>query len=273
MDLSLRDQTGATEFIDSFGPEQFLTGINVLFYATTGDPVDPFYQQTVASSTSAMTLQISFDAYPEEIGVEIRDSNGNVVFYRPPRFFYPDVLRTYTERFSIPNDAESYTFTIVDVYGDGFGSSGTTGYGLFAGDPSTGRLVASGDFVSGAAESHAFLGCELDSSCGGSIPTTSPLPQAQTEGSMPSVTPVEPPSSPSPTEDAGTEAPVVVTATPAPIAVPTVSNNTPSPSSEVPLPGGVDSVDRDQVNSLNSGTSHFSTICAFSAVTLCLLLL
>jgi hypothetical protein len=167
--LYLRDDDGNDVVIQSAGPGDFNAGVRFFFYATLEDPKNPFYKESDYTGGYYLTLLISFDAFPEEIGVDIRTSSGLEILYRPPRYYYPDVLTVYSEAVYIPEAYNVYTLTIADIFGDGFGDINGTGYELWDGDPDTGKLLKSSSFATGRSEVFRFTNCDLAMGCSGSL--------------------------------------------------------------------------------------------------------
>lgn len=97
-------------------------------------------------TSNLLTLDITFDAYPEESGWEIMDSSGDIVFSK-----VADVYRDMsTASELICLDAGDYTFNFNDSYGDGLGSGGE--YELKLG--TTVYVTGSGNF--GTSQSTSF---------------------------------------------------------------------------------------------------------------------
>jgi hypothetical protein len=77
-----------------------------------------------ACATNPVTLAIVFDGYASEIGWTLTQNPSTVLATVAPTA-YADGLGTFSQNFCLP--AGSYTFTIVDTYGDGlsYPSNGT----------------------------------------------------------------------------------------------------------------------------------------------------
>lgn len=105
----------------------FSQGMNYVFYATLGDVEEPYYgvQSFGNNSGALLKMEIAFDDYPWEIGWQVTTSDGEVVIYRPPRYYYRQVGRSASETFAIPLGDKQYNLTVVDTYGDGLLRSST----------------------------------------------------------------------------------------------------------------------------------------------------
>jgi hypothetical protein len=192
--ILLRDDQGEDIMIQSAGPGDFKAGIRFFFYASFDVPKDPFYRDAEFPGGYYLTLVISFDEFPEEIGTELSTPNGTRIFYRPPRYYYPDVITSVSEKISIPMAYAEYKFTFADIFGDGFGGLDGTGYSLWDGDEDTGNLLLTSSFSTGSSEVFRFTTCDLALGCSGSlarpddystfaptnVPTRSPSPAPTT---------------------------------------------------------------------------------------------
>ena len=120
----------------------FSQGINFLFYATLGEVENAYNTQRTFSDGAGAILQmeIQFDDYPWEIGWQLETTQGEVVIYRPPRYYYREVGRKETEEFPVPKGDKNYKLTFVDTFGDGL-LGGSTYYRLY--DPDGDILVES----------------------------------------------------------------------------------------------------------------------------------
>ena len=106
--------------------ETFGNGISYLFYATLDDVEDPFFGfNAYANSSAILELEIEFDDYPWEIGLQLETEDGEVILYRPPRYWYSQGSQTYSETFAVPEGETNYKLTVVDTYGDGLSRSQT----------------------------------------------------------------------------------------------------------------------------------------------------
>ena len=130
------------------GHKYFVT----LFYATLDEPERRYDDDRIFPDGLSLSLVISFDLFPHEIGVEVRFSNGTLLFYRPPGYFYPFVNGTATETISIPAEPHNYTLLVADTYGDGLGDSTTTGFTLDDGN----NQLLSDPFETGKGEAITF---------------------------------------------------------------------------------------------------------------------
>jgi hypothetical protein len=121
VDLFLQSSDGKFVKIDERGESAQLTNTNrldVLFYATLGEPVQPYYEAARFPGNTTLRVSIDFVAPPQDVGVELRLFNGTLVFYRPPRYYsqYADGS-TVVEEISVPEQPQSYVFTIEAVGG------------------------------------------------------------------------------------------------------------------------------------------------------------
>eukprot|EP00977_Amphora_coffeiformis_P014079 scaffold3849_cov179-Amphora_coffeaeformis.AAC.17 len=181
-----------------------------LFYASLGVVQDAFYSRTTYPGNQIVNVKIIFDEYPWEIGMELRSSDGTRIWWLPPRF-YEVPGATVTERISIPDVSDTYTFTIGDTNGDGLGSGGT---GVTLTDRAGDELGAT-PFDTGSSASITF---EYNpESIGTAIPTSSPTMQKSSTSTPTMLPPGEtfPP----------------ITPTESPIGTPDISTPTPAPVS------------------------------------------
>ncbi len=103
------------------------------------------------STTSDVTLRITFDNYPEETSWEIRNDNNQVVYSGGT---YGSQANGSTINVSRTMDSGCYTLIVKDVYGDGICCSyGNGSYALT--DTSNGALLVSGGSF-GAQDSNSF---------------------------------------------------------------------------------------------------------------------
>lgn len=137
--------------------EAIESGFVALFYALTppDEAENPYYKTTAFPGEAFLTFEISLDSYPREIGVELRDSDGTVIFYRPPRF-YVEILETLVETISIPEESRSYTLKVADTFGDGLAQRRKAGYKLYEGSAANGTLIVESNFESVAFEETSF---------------------------------------------------------------------------------------------------------------------
>jgi hypothetical protein len=169
--LFLEDSLGDFELINESGPFDGYF-VSFLFYATTAEPEHPYYEvPSVDGDYESLTLTISFDEFPEEIGIELRSRNGTLIFYRPPRFYIDEALVSTVETIVLLAEADEYILTVFDVYGDGMEKGFDAGYSLEHGS----ILLASSDFETGFSENVSFAIGFAESS-----PTTAPQETGQT---------------------------------------------------------------------------------------------
>jgi hypothetical protein len=164
VNLYLRNATGDDVLLKSFEAGSFTSGVRYFFYASFDKPKISYEESPDYREGHYLTLQIDFDEFPEEIGTELFLDDERI-FYRPPGYYYPDVLATTKERISIPSSFHVYTFIIGDTFGDGFSGLEGTGYSLWEGDVETGTLIAQGDFPYGYSKTWIFTTCDLSIGC------------------------------------------------------------------------------------------------------------
>ena len=126
-----------------------------MFYATLDrDSIEsPYYGANKFSNTSAfLKMTIEFDAFPWEFGWQLTTEDGDVVIYRPPRYYFNQVERSVSEDFTVPLGNTRYNLTVVDTYGDGLLRSQTF-YRIT--DPQD-KVLAESQFRSGASETKSF---------------------------------------------------------------------------------------------------------------------
>lgn len=126
-----------------------------MFYATLDrDSIEsPYYGANKFSNSSAfLRMTIDFDQYPWEFGWQLTTEDGDVVIYRPPRYYFSQVERSASEDFTVPEAHTTYTLTVVDTYGDGLLRSRTF-YRIT--DPQ-GNILAESQFRSGEKEEKTF---------------------------------------------------------------------------------------------------------------------
>ena len=202
--LFLQNANGAFQRIEG-QVGGFLYRTTHIFYASLGAVPDAFYSRTAYPGNDIVNVEIIFDEYPWEIGMELRSSDGTRIWYNPPRFYEaPDA--TIRERISIPNVADAYTFTIGDTNGDGLGP-GSTGVTL---TDRAGDELGATPFDTGSSATITF---EYNpESIGTAAPTSPPTvqkPPTSTPTMLPPgatfapITPTQPPTG-SPFTDAGT---------------------------------------------------------------------
>mmetsp|Transcript_4000 Transcript_4000/g.7995 ORF Transcript_4000/g.7995 Transcript_4000/m.7995 type:complete len:550 (-) Transcript_4000:84-1733(-) len=106
--------------------ETFSDGVSYLFYATLDEVEDPYFGfNAYANSSAFLELEIEFDDYPWEIGLQLETEDGEVILYRPPRYWFSQRGQTYSEMFAVPEGETNYKLTVVDTYGDGLLQSQT----------------------------------------------------------------------------------------------------------------------------------------------------
>ena len=105
--------------------EAFSGGISYLFYATLGDVENPYSGlNAYADSAAFLELAIEFDDYPWEFALQLETAEGEVILYRPPRYWFKPG-QSYSETFAVPEGQTNYKLTVVDTYGDGLLRSAT----------------------------------------------------------------------------------------------------------------------------------------------------
>lgn len=97
-----------------------------LFYATLGEVENPYYANPVFSEepNAFLKMEIEFDDYPGEIGWQLATESGELIYYRPPFFYY--TRQPASESFSVKEARTNYVLTVVDTYGDGLIGSRTS---------------------------------------------------------------------------------------------------------------------------------------------------
>ena len=126
-----------------------------MFYATLDrSSIDePYYgANKFSNSTAFLKMTIEFDQYPWEFGWKLTTEAGDLVAYRPPRYYFSQGDRQASEDFTVPFAETKYFLTVVDTYGDGL-LRGSTYYKIS--DPDDNTLVES-QFRSGAKEEQEF---------------------------------------------------------------------------------------------------------------------
>ena len=103
--------------------ETFGDAVSYIFYATLDPIEDPFFGlNAYANSSAFLELEIEFDDYPWEIGLQLETEEGEVILYRPPRYWFSQAGRTVSETFAVSEGETNYKLTVVDTYGDGLRS-------------------------------------------------------------------------------------------------------------------------------------------------------
>lgn len=156
VNLYLENEQGEFEKIEGRGPD-FFHRTNFVFYASLGS-IDDFERSDEAyPGGQSIRVLINFDDYPWEIGVQItRTRDGEVIWYRPPRYYAHEVRDLVAETVSIPSDkADNYTVTIGDTYGDGLGIGAT--YVRVTTDQIGGQELGSTSFDTGSTDSFSFI--------------------------------------------------------------------------------------------------------------------
>lgn len=119
----------------------------VTTFTTTGDIVtaSPTPPPTPPPTTpppppGTITVEILFDAYPEEVGVSLTDADGGQTYINRPEGSFSDATygeQKYLETVSLV-DGQSYKLTVTDSFGDGIqgddGSPNTGYYAIYYGD-------------------------------------------------------------------------------------------------------------------------------------------
>ena len=159
----------------------------VLFYATLSDDVSRFDDDKSFDNEVPLTFEITFDDYPEEVGMEIRSVDGTLLFYRPPRYYFEHVGETVQEVISFPPQQQEYYLSVVDVFGDGLGDKEETGYVLKSPD---GAELVRNSFVGGKGEAHKFTWPVRESTL---PPVVKPTAKAPTPAPTPPPTSAIPP--------------------------------------------------------------------------------
>ena len=169
----------------------------MFFYATAdGTIADPFDTPKSFPGGKSLTLEITFDEFPEEISITLF-SEVDKIWFRPFRFYINQALNTVTETIPIPNELREYTISIRDASGDGIDT--TTPYKISYRD----EVLVEKLFDTGGSSGGPF---SIDPSLGETgSPTVSPITATPVGAKTPSPTTTEVKISPV------TEAPVVNT--------------------------------------------------------------
>lgn len=109
--------------------EIFSGAIGQVFYASLGTVEDSIFTTKSIEGGTFINMVIQFDDYPWEFGFTLATSDGELLFYRPPRFYYRRAGDNVTEAIPVPAVEVSYVLTVIDTYGDGF-LGDSTGYTL-----------------------------------------------------------------------------------------------------------------------------------------------
>lgn len=98
----------------------FQGGASYVFYATLDEVENPYFGVNAYGDSSAvLELEIEFDDFPWEFGLQLETAGGEVILYRPPRYWFNQEGDTYSETFPVPEELTDYKLTVVDTYGDG----------------------------------------------------------------------------------------------------------------------------------------------------------
>ena len=110
-----------------FEDETFSHGMNFMFYATLGEVKDNYNDIRSFGNTSNafLKMEIDFDENPWEFGWQLTTLDGQLIMYRPPRYYYDKISRSDVETFAVPPAKTTYKLTVVDTYGDGLRKSRT----------------------------------------------------------------------------------------------------------------------------------------------------
>ncbi len=151
----------------------FKGGVDYSFLATE-DPLPT--EAPLGDSNAYLTLQIYFDLFPGEIGVQLRASyaetaiarqstqENTVIFFRPPRYYSNYVNERVTERIPIPmpraGTSREFILIVTDSFSDGLccnsNRTNQTGYTLYNGDPIAGDVLVDSRFIGVAREVSIF---------------------------------------------------------------------------------------------------------------------
>lgn len=78
----------------------------VFFYATpSGTVADPFDASRSYTDEAVLTLEITFDEYPEEVSIEL-SFGAQITWSRPSRYYTGRAMETVMEEIPIPADSE-----------------------------------------------------------------------------------------------------------------------------------------------------------------------
>ena len=78
----------------------------VFFYATpSGTVADPFDAPNSYPDQLMLTLEMGFDAYPEEVSIQLT-SGSQTIWSRPFRYYSGKSMETITEEIPIPADSQ-----------------------------------------------------------------------------------------------------------------------------------------------------------------------
>lgn len=153
----------------------FKGGVDFTFLAST-NPVST--KPPVIEGDSYLTLDLFFDLYPGEVGVQLRAKNAeiaverqsaardnSVIFFRPPRYYTDYANKQVTERIPIPmprvGASREFTLIVTDSFGDGvccnWNQSVHTGYSLYDGDPGFGKVLVDSQFMGVSKEVNTFV--------------------------------------------------------------------------------------------------------------------
>lgn len=153
---------------------QFKGGIDFSFLATT-EPQPT--EAPIVESDAYLTLQLNFDLYPGEVGVQLRASyaetaierqsarGSTVIFFRPPRYYSSFTNERVTEQIPIPlpsaGSSREFTLIVTDSFSDGlccnWNRTAQTGYTLYKGDPTEGEILVDSRFIGVAREITTFV--------------------------------------------------------------------------------------------------------------------
>lgn len=111
--------------------------------APTGSPTAPTASPAPTTSKTLVTVQIQFDAFPQESGWKIEDEDGEKVAGENPGFYLIENAPFEQELFL--TIGQQYAFTVIDIAGDGMCCEDGEGfYKVWLGKPEDGRLVVTG---------------------------------------------------------------------------------------------------------------------------------
>lgn len=134
--------------------ESFTTMFH-MFYATLDESsIDSPFDggNKFSNSTTFLRMTVQFDDYPEEFGWQATTEAGDVVAYRPPRYYFGKVKDSDSVDFRVPEEETKFTLRVVDTYGDGLLGSSTSYKITDAG----GEVLVESQFRSGAEETKTF---------------------------------------------------------------------------------------------------------------------
>lgn len=188
----MQQTDGLFESIETIAPD-FGSAKVVFFYATAdGTIADPFDTPRSYPGGKTLTLEMTFDEFPEEVSIRVF-SGLDEIWFRPYRYYINESSKTVTEKIPVPNEFGEYSIAVRDASGDGIGS---TAYKVSFGNEVLLEVV----FDSGGSSGGDF---SVDPSLSDTNPpTVSPTPVTPTAGQSPTDSETA-----TPTEDPGNGTP------------------------------------------------------------------